>query len=195
MPGGLEELEQKLQNQGPDENVTETAGRGRGQGSTENTAYSQGQPTNKACLQSSVWSKIRAFFNSPAQPEIQTDLELQDQRTLEDLRLLLCVPYRATGTRLEEQNISKVARDRRVFCNLRKAYTENRAKFISALSLRRLKSIYFVNFSAHAGPKRLVDVSKKDTVLSAEEKDRYGYDFERVGHCPPIGANLLMHLY
>lgn len=62
----------------------------------------------------------------------------------EPLYLLLCIPHRKCGTRLEHLDVASVASDQLLFATIRDHYCEMRGRWKSFMSLKKPKAIRFV---------------------------------------------------
>ncbi|KAI1418484.1 hypothetical protein F5Y13DRAFT_149249 [Hypoxylon sp. FL1857] len=106
------------------------------------------------------------------------------------LFLLMCMPFRRWGTKLQQADTCDINSDQEFFQALKYYYNVRRSRS-KWTRLRRVASIDFVKFELFRND--LVDVQPGPSVPPAGQPNAQ-YTYESVGTLPPIGSNLLMHL-
>ncbi|KAI0883508.1 uncharacterized protein GGS22DRAFT_167176 [Annulohypoxylon maeteangense] len=104
--------------------------------------------------------------------------------------VLMCIPFRRWGTKLQQEDICDIKSDQQFFRALNFFYRTERGRSNWARP-KRVISINFVQFEVFRS--HLVDVKPGDSIppLGQPGSD---YIFEPVDSLPPIGSNMLMHL-
>ena len=118
---------------------------------------------------------------------------LQFSPPLENLFLLLCIPYRKHGTRLVHMDLAELVSDENLFRKLKHEYQSIRGQWASYFSLWKMAEIQFVKFGLHKH--QLIDIKEKNDLPPADLKHEYRYQPIPAETIPPIGTNHLMHLY
>ncbi|KAH8205273.1 hypothetical protein TruAng_000520 [Truncatella angustata] len=106
--------------------------------------------------------------------------------------VLTCLPFGRFVSKLRQPEVCTVDSDQDFFALLRVMYRENRSKLPLSL-LRRVKSIKFVQMEMYH--KDLADIRSYPSLPSDNHKDQYFYDPMPADLMPPIGSNLLVHLF
>jgi len=127
----------------------------------------------------------------------------------EVLYLLLCVPWKCHATRMLNVDLRQVVSDMHFFRLLRDQYAESKT-WKRLLSPRSLSAIRFVEVGPHSSvvlvtkltsaqfelhAKDLADIRQFDAIPPARRSNEYTYTPLPADHVPPIGQNLLRHLY
>ncbi|KAI0137843.1 hypothetical protein F4776DRAFT_621371 [Hypoxylon sp. NC0597] len=107
------------------------------------------------------------------------------------LFILLCIPFRRWGTKLQQADTCDINSDREFFKALNYYYQMKRSRS-KWTRLRRVTSIEFVEFELFRS--ELVDVRPGPSVPPAGQPNPQ-YTYETVSTLPPIGSNMLMHLF
>ncbi|KAF2235004.1 hypothetical protein EV356DRAFT_133099 [Viridothelium virens] len=111
-------------------------------------------------------------------PNRQQPTPLMRDTRVGDLEfLLLCVPHRRHGTKMINVDVVDISSDVDFFLLLRRQYHSRRGRFFEA----------YVN--------NLADIHKLDSIPSESMRDEYTYYPMPAEHIPPIGPNMLKHLY
>ncbi|KAI0890856.1 hypothetical protein F4806DRAFT_485042 [Annulohypoxylon nitens] len=105
--------------------------------------------------------------------------------------ILMCVPFRRWGTKLRQEDICDIKSDRQFFQALNYFYNVQRGRSNWARP-NRVVSINFVQFELFRSC--LVDV-KLGVSIPPTGQLNSNYEFEPVDSFPPIGSNMLMHLF
>lgn len=111
---------------------------------------------------------------------------------IDNVYLLLCIPFHRHGTICVHMNLDKVQSDQIFFTTLRSHYHTMRGRCFSFFSLKRLISIRFVQFEMYKS--ELADIRKVDDIPPEDKKD-YDYLPRPAELIPPVGPNHMMHLY
>jgi len=107
--------------------------------------------------------------------------------------LILCIPHKSHANKVFNVESSTVLDDMSFFRLLREQYTKHRGGFRRFFSLRSLSEIRFVQCEVFQ--RDLADIKKLDVIPPITEKDNYHYDPMPADREPPIGGNLMRHLY
>ncbi|EEU38137.1 uncharacterized protein NECHADRAFT_48363 [Fusarium vanettenii 77-13-4] len=104
--------------------------------------------------------------------------------------LLICAPFMQRATKAHQPDVCMIHSDRDLFKALRRTYSKCR-KGYRWRWFRRVTSIEFVKFEFFLS--ELVNIQQCPSLPGRQ--DRVEYDFEQVDLDPPIGPNLLSHLF
>ncbi|KAH7240532.1 hypothetical protein MRS44_012931 [Fusarium solani] len=104
--------------------------------------------------------------------------------------LLICAPFMQRATKAHQPDVCMIHSDRDLFKALRRTYSKCR-KGYRWRWFRRVASIEFVKFEFFLS--ELVNIQQCPSLPGRQ--DRAEYDFEQVDLDPPIGPNLLSHLF
>ncbi|KAI1459953.1 hypothetical protein F4805DRAFT_419303 [Annulohypoxylon moriforme] len=107
------------------------------------------------------------------------------------LFVLMCIPFQLYGTRLQQEDTCSIDSDREFFRALKNYYNVQRGRY-DWKRTKRVTSINFVQFELFRNS--LVDIKPGDSIPPPEQLNS-NYMFERVDSFPPIGSNMLMHLF
>lgn len=111
----------------------------------------------------------------------------------EDLFLLVCIPHKKWAAKLVHFNVNSLLSDQLFFIKLKSIYQEMRGRWTSFFFLKKLRSIRFVYFELYSS--QLVDIVRTNDIPPEEKKHVYSYRPIPAEMIPPVGVNLLMHLY
>ena len=133
-------------------------------------------------------------------PQVQPSLQLRQTSSVSMGELfslfhviLLCIPYRVTGTKLRHIDVRNMNSDELFFWGLRDFYHHERSRWRHWLSLKTLVRIRFVYFNLYRS--NLVDVLKSNDIPPEAKRDEYHYKPMPAAVVPPIGENHLKHLF
>ncbi|KAF4946974.1 hypothetical protein FSARC_14068, partial [Fusarium sarcochroum] len=104
--------------------------------------------------------------------------------------LLVCAPFMERAVKSHQPDVCKIHSDRDFFKALRHTYSACRRGY-KWRWLRRVSSIDFVKFEVFLS--ELVNIQRCPSL--PENQERIEYDFEQSDTDPPIGPNLLLHLF
>ncbi|KAK2598817.1 hypothetical protein N8I77_012204 [Diaporthe amygdali] len=113
--------------------------------------------------------------------------------------VLLCLPFMRWARKLHQPHTCNMQSDKAFFLSLRNQYAEacKSRRWMSSESFRRVLSIDFVKFEMYRNA--LVDIKESPSVPDLEDKqgaeENYSYQPLPAETNPPIGPNLLMHLF
>ncbi|KAL8830148.1 MAG: hypothetical protein Q9170_005869 [Blastenia crenularia] len=105
--------------------------------------------------------------------------------------LLVCAQAWQRPTTLLHLNVCSTTSDQQLFTELRQLYQQLKRAWWHKFSLKRVRSIRFIQFELH--PRDLVDVRKVPDMPPATKKEEYTY--QPCDLLPPIGENLMTHLF
>lgn len=105
--------------------------------------------------------------------------------------LLICAQPWRRPTSLLHLNVCSMTSDKQLFIEMRQVYQQLKKAWWYRLSLKVVRSIQFVQFELH--PQDLVDVRKVPDMPPESRKQEYVY--QPCGLIPPIGENLMTHLF
>ncbi|KAL8646218.1 MAG: hypothetical protein Q9210_006262, partial [Variospora velana] len=105
--------------------------------------------------------------------------------------LLVCAQAWHRPTSLLHLNVCSTTSDQQLFTELRQLYVSLKKAWWHRLSLKVVQSIRYVQFELH--PRDLVDVRKVPDMPPESRKDEYVY--QACDLIPPIGENLMTHLF
>ena len=194
-PGAIAKLQQDLYERY--ENTNKRAN----SGSSESPSNSQdGKSRNSKSSFGQWWSRWRSSGGrSPTLPLHQgQNIPSQDPDSArarcssEKVFLLLCIPHRKWATKLVHMDLCTLLSDQLFFIELQTQYKSMQGKWRSWFTLKQLTRIQFVQFELHKN--ELVDI-RMTNVLPPETRDDYRYRPAPPEFIPPVGENLLMHLY
>ncbi|KAI1169708.1 hypothetical protein F4777DRAFT_592526 [Nemania sp. FL0916] len=105
--------------------------------------------------------------------------------------LLLCVPYLRWGLRLYNSHVCKINSDQQFFQLLKKFYFDHRYGKIQGMlqMFTKVRALQFVKFEVFRN--KLVDVRTCPSMPTLGNE----YAYKPVDAVPPIGSNMLMHLF
>ncbi|CEI66252.1 unnamed protein product [Fusarium venenatum] len=104
--------------------------------------------------------------------------------------LIVCAPFQRQVSKAHQPDICKIHSDRDFFQALRYTYSGSR-RALRWRWLRRVSSIDFVKFEIFSS--EIVNIQQCPSLPGNQE--RMEYDFEQCDTSPPIGPNLLSHLF
>ncbi|CAG1989401.1 unnamed protein product [Fusarium graminearum] len=104
--------------------------------------------------------------------------------------LIVCAPFKKLVSKAHQPDICKIHSDRDFFNALRYTYFNSR-RAVRWRWLRRVSSIDFVKFEIFLS--EIVNIQQCPSLPGSEA--RIEYDFEQCDTSPPIGPNLLSHLF
>ena len=136
---------------------------------------------------SSGVSNMNASSNNTNLPSTQAIIDLN-----------MCVAQNRVLTKFHPLDLTSVKSNRALFAEMRSVREKLHHKIHNAFSLRALRTIRFVRFVLHK--RHTVDIKDHSGALSLPPPDKLGvykyrYDPAPPDYLPPIGENLLMHLY
>ncbi|KAI4261663.1 MAG: hypothetical protein L6R42_003141 [Xanthoria sp. 1 TBL-2021] len=105
--------------------------------------------------------------------------------------LLVCAQAWQRPISLLHLNVCSMTSDQELFTELRQLYMSLKKAWWSRLSMKVVRSIRYVQFELH--PKDLVDVRKVPDMPPESRKEEYVY--QSCDLIPPIGENLMTHLF
>lgn len=105
--------------------------------------------------------------------------------------LLVCAQSWQRPTSLLHLNVCSTSSDQQLFTDLRQLYLQLKRVWWHRLSLQTVKSIRFIQFELY--PKDLVDIRKVPDMPPQAKEEEYLY--QRCDLLPPIGENLMSHLF
>ncbi|KAI1111745.1 hypothetical protein F5Y14DRAFT_302516 [Nemania sp. NC0429] len=105
--------------------------------------------------------------------------------------VLLCVPYLRWGLRLHNSEVCKINSDQEFFRLLRQSYLNQRVGNIRGISriFTKVRALQFVKFEVFRN--KLVDVRACPSMPTLGGE----YTYDPADAIPPIGSNMLMHLF
>ncbi|KUI53187.1 hypothetical protein VP1G_10526 [Cytospora mali] len=106
--------------------------------------------------------------------------------------VLLCVPFMQRAVKLHQAEVCRINPEQEFFRVLRYYYASQRG-FRSWARLRKVRSIDFVKFEMYKS--QLVDIQTSPSIPPETRTQDYTYDPLPAESNPPIGTNLLMHLF
>ncbi|KAL2040704.1 hypothetical protein N7G274_006683 [Stereocaulon virgatum] len=139
----------------------------------------------------SAQSSSLRFLGRQNVPGDDVETAMKEPQT-ESIFLLLCIPHLRWASKLVHMDVHKLRSDQSFFEELGSHYRSMRGLWTSWFSLKQLTRIQFVQFELHKN--ELVDIRKLND-LPPETSDDYRYRPVPPEVIPPIGENLLMHLY
>ncbi|KAH7188080.1 uncharacterized protein B0J16DRAFT_396250 [Fusarium flagelliforme] len=104
--------------------------------------------------------------------------------------LVVCAPFAKRVSKAHQPDVCKIHSDRDFFKALRQTYSDSR-RALRWRWFRRVSSIDFVKFEMFLS--EIVNVQQCPSL--PESQARIDYDFEQCDTDPPIGPNLLSHLF
>ncbi|KAK4158890.1 hypothetical protein QBC43DRAFT_273514 [Cladorrhinum sp. PSN259] len=155
------------------------------------------------------WSSIESFFKSifksyslpyhsrqtpqvpgACQPK-PLSLNAPDPHTF----LLLCVPYFQLAAKLHQPDVCRINSDQELFYLLREKYDRARSHWSRLSKLKKVQAIEFVQFELYSS--QLVDLKARPSIPDVKTSQGADYIFDPipVNYLPPIGSNLLTHLF
>ncbi|KAI0436155.1 hypothetical protein F4803DRAFT_248206 [Xylaria telfairii] len=165
-----------------------------------------GQHSWKGAISTAMqwFHKCLTIANSPGLPSHQQDNNLPPPQLGSCARslgtaqsyhnfVLLCVPYLRWGLRLHNTEVCRINSDQQFFKLLRECYFgQRRGVARRALQMfTKVRALQFVKFEVFRN--RLVDVRVCPSMPTSSND--YAYDPMPPDTIPPIGTNLLMHLF
>ncbi|KAJ9150874.1 hypothetical protein NKR23_g3369 [Pleurostoma richardsiae] len=108
--------------------------------------------------------------------------------------VLLCVPFLQWGIKVHQAEICTINSDQEFFRLLQRAYKVHRRPMGAWKSLRKVRAIHFVKFEMYRS--KLADIQMCPSIPPEDHsRTEYAYEPRPAETIPPIGPNLLMHLF
>ena len=194
-PGAIAKLQQDLYERYEDTNKRSNSGNPESPSNPQN-----GKSRNSKRSFGQWWSCWRSSGGRPPELPLHQGQNILSQdpdialptHSSEVVFLLLCIPHRKWATKLVHMDLCTLLSDQLFFAELQTQYRSMQGKWRRCFTLKQLTRIQFVQFELHKN--ELVGIQMTN-VLPPKNREDYRYSPTPPEIIPPVGENLLMHLY